>query len=395
MLESIYEGFGQWYSKDLSQKVTRGMRESILKGNFVGGNILYGYRVENKKIKINEEQAPAVKFIFEEYAKGTPKTEIIKQLNEMGFRNNKGQKFTKQSIQNSLSNKKYIGLYKNKFVENNNYYPAIIDKETFEKVQERLKLNKRFSNKAKEKFLLSGKLYCGHCGANMIGISGTSHTGKTYSYYTCIERNKRHNCNKSNENKQWLETFVFEKIYNKILRKDKIEIIAENLLKEYENNINYKTIKDYEKKIAEINTQFDKITQQIIKSTNDNIIERLSKQADDLTEQQNIYKEQIKKLNLALTLKHSKEDIINYLAIFLDKSPKDEKFKEQLVDLFVNCIYIFDDYINIYVNMIDTTEKITLEEAIEHKNQAEQRFAQQTQCSTIRRFVEHFTNPFK
>lgn len=390
LIEGLLEMFAELYSKDLSQKVKRGMRESILKGNFVGGNILYGYKVENKKIIINKEQAQAVRYIFEEYAKGTRKTEIVEQLNKMGYRTNKGEKFTKQSIQNSLSNKKYIGLYKNDFVENNNYYPAIIDKATFDKVQERLKINKRFATKSKEKFLLSGKVFCGHCGANMIGTSGTSHTGKTHAYYTCLERNKRHNCDKSNENKQKLEDFVFNKIYTKILQPNKIEEIADKLLQEYENDINNTTLKQYERKIEEIEKQFDKITQQIIKSTNDNIIERLNKQANDLTEQQNIYKEQIKKLKLAMSIKHSKEDIINYLKFFLNDNPKEESFKEKLFDLFVNSVYVFDDYINIYIDMFDMNDKITFEEAKEHTKQAEQRFAHLTECSTKTHSVRTF-----
>ena len=231
LMEGLLEMFAELYSKDLSQKVTRGLRESILKGNFVGGNILYGYQVKDKKIIINEEQAPAVKFIFEEYAKGTRKTEIIEQLNKMGYRTNKGKKFTKQSIQNSLSNKKYIGLYKNDFVENNNYYPAIIDKAIFDKVQERLKLNKRFATIPKEKFLLSGKVFCGHCGANMIGTSGTSHTGKTHAYYTCLERNKRHNCDKSNENKQKLEDLYLIKYIQKFFNLTRLKKLPTNFYK--------------------------------------------------------------------------------------------------------------------------------------------------------------------
>lgn len=387
LMEGLLEMFAEMYSKDLSQKVKRGMRESILKGNFAGGNILLGYKVgSDKKIYIDEEKAQAVKFIFEEYAKGTRKIEIIEQLNKMGYRNNKGQKFTKQSIQNALTNKKYIGLYKNEFVENNNYYPAIIDMTTFEKVQERLKHNKRFATKPKEKFLLSGKVFCGHCGANMIGTSGTSHTGQIHAYYTCYERNKHHNCNKKNENKTKLENEVFEKIYHKILRKDKINQIADGLIKEYENNFTYKRIKELESKIEDIEKQFDKISNQITKLNNNNIIERLNKQANDLTEQQEIYKAEIKKLKLALQIRHSKEDIINYLSIFLNQ-PKDETFKEKLFDLFITAVYVFDDYLNIYIDMFNENEKINFDEAKEHKEQAENEFAHKTQCSTTQHTI--------
>lgn len=382
LMESMFEGFGQWYSKDLSEKVKRGQRENVLKGLTIGGKVLYGYKIVNKKVVINEEQAPAVKFIFEEYAKGTRKTEIVHQLNEMGYRTNNGKKFTPNGIQDKLSNKKYIGYYKNEYIESEDYFPKLIDKSTFERVQARLKHNKRFATIPKEKFLLSGKVYCGHCGANMIGTSGTSHTGKIHSYYTCLERNKRHTCDKSNESKQKLEDWVFNKVYDKILQRNRIEKIADKLLKAYEKDINYTTIKEYERKVADIEKQFDKITDQIIKSTNDNIIARLNKQADDLTDQQNIYKEQIKKLKLALAAKHTKEDIIGYLSIFLDGDPKDEEFREKIFDLFINCVYVFDKYMNVYVDMFDMHEKITFGEAQEHEKQAEQEFSHLTDCST-------------
>ena len=68
LMEGLLEMFAEMYSKDLSQKVKRGMRESIIKGNFIGGKPLFGYKVKNKKFVIDEQQAQAVKFIFEQYA---------------------------------------------------------------------------------------------------------------------------------------------------------------------------------------------------------------------------------------------------------------------------------------------------------------------------------------
>lgn len=381
LMEGLLEMFAEMYSKDLSQKVKRGMRENVLKGLTIGGKMLYGYKIENKKVVINEAQAPAVKFMFEEYAKGTRKTEIVRQLNEMGYRTNAGKKFTTNSIQDKLANKKYIGYYKNEYIESEDYFPKLIDKAIFDKVQDKLKHNKRFATIPKEKFLLSGKVYCGHCGANMIGTSGTSHTGKIHSYYTCLERNKRHACDKKNENKQKLEDFVFDKVYRQVLRESEIELIADGILQEYEKDINRTTIQDYERKLVEIEKQFDKITEQIIKTSNDDVVARLNKQADDLTERKALYQEQIKKLKLALEVKHTKEDIIEYLKTFLDQ-PKDEKFKQRLFDLFVNCVYVFDDYASIYFNMFDNKEKISFEEAKTDEQQIKQEFARLTDCST-------------
>ena len=48
-MESIFEGFSEYYVKDLSQKTGRGMTENALKGTFNGGTITYGYIIDKDK----------------------------------------------------------------------------------------------------------------------------------------------------------------------------------------------------------------------------------------------------------------------------------------------------------------------------------------------------------
>ena len=69
------------------------------------------------------------------------------------------------------------------------------------------------------------------------------------------------------------------------------------------------------------------------------------------------------------------------MSIFLDQ-PKDETFKEKLFDLFISAVYVFDDYLNIYIDMFNENEKISFNNAKEHNEQAENEFAHLTQCST-------------
>ena len=80
----------------------------------------------------------------------------------------------------------------------------------FNKVQEKLAKNKKASarHKAEESYLLTTKLYCGKCGALMVGESGVSHTGKMYTYYKCAAAKKKKTCDKKAVRKQWLEDLV-------------------------------------------------------------------------------------------------------------------------------------------------------------------------------------------
>lgn len=362
LMEGLLEMFAEMYIKDLSEKVKRGMRESILKGNFIGGRTLFGYSVINKKVVVNEEQAKVVKKVFSDYANGKSKQEIKKELNKLNIKTNSNSQFSLQSLQNMLSNEKYVGIYKSKLADNDNYYPPIISLEVFKKVQERLRFNKRHSRN-KENYLLRGKVYCGICGNIMVGTSGTSKTQAKHCYYACSQKNKFHNCTKKNEKKQDLESKVIDFILKRILEPKTIDYLADQVLKAYEQSLSSDAIKQYEKKIAEIEKEFDKITNQIVKSTNENIIIRLNKQADDLTNEQKVYKNELAKLKLANSIKHTKKDIIDYLNIFIkNSSDSTDAHYQKLIDLFVNAIYVFDDHIHIYFNLFQKQDKIDFDE---------------------------------
>lgn len=60
------------------------MKESRLKGNFTGGTIIYGYKVENHKVLIDEEKAEVVRCIFEQYAMGVYKRHCLR-INRKGY----------------------------------------------------------------------------------------------------------------------------------------------------------------------------------------------------------------------------------------------------------------------------------------------------------------------
>src|SRR5699024_1424800 len=77
-------------------------------------------------------------------------------------------------------------------------------------VQEKMAKNKKAParRKAEEEYLLTTKLFCGHCGALMFGESGTSRTGDVHRYYKCAAAKKRKSCNKKTVRKQWLEDLV-------------------------------------------------------------------------------------------------------------------------------------------------------------------------------------------
>lgn len=261
ILESLLEGLAEYYSAELSQKVKRGMRESAQKGLSTGGCIPLGYKSENKKIVADPVTAPLVQEIFQRYVAGATIASICKDFNARGIRTTKGAKFTHASFNTLLRNKKYIGTYTYGDIEKEGAVPMIIDTELFEAAQVRLgkQAHKAGKEKAKVPYLLSGKMFCGHCGSLMVGECGRSKTGAMHYYYTCSNRKRRQGCTKKAMRKDWIEGIVADSA-RAMLTDEVIDYVATQAEKQSEQAIRETTsipmiqqqIKDVETKIKNL-----------------------------------------------------------------------------------------------------------------------------------------------
>lgn len=137
------------------------MKESRLKGNFTGGTIIYGYKVENHKVLIDEEKAEVVRYIFKQYAMGVYVKDIVLELTAKGIFN-KGKPFAMNTIYSILKNEKYSGIYKHNGEIFDNIYPAIVPKEVYKKVRQKTEANKYGKRSTDVVYLLRNKLVCGY-----------------------------------------------------------------------------------------------------------------------------------------------------------------------------------------------------------------------------------------
>ena len=232
ILESLLEGMNQYYSAELSQKVKRGLNESYLKGQFTGGHQLYGYDIVNKKNVINPVESEVVKEIFARYAAGYTARFIANDLKKRRILTKAGKYITESMIYKLIQNKKYIGITKHNGKVYTNIYPAIIDKDVWQRVQAIRQANKCSPSRKKDvyDFVLSGKLVCGCCKRMIVGESGTSCTGKIYYYYSCLSRRrKKAKCNFQSVNKQWLEDLVIQTTWHLLNEKNLIEEISNRI----------------------------------------------------------------------------------------------------------------------------------------------------------------------
>ena len=341
ILESVLEGMAEFYSKELSQKVTRGMNETALKGNSCGGHIPLGYKIENKKFVIDPSTAPIVKEAFERYAAGETVAEICNAFNNRGFRTAKGSAFNKNSFASMFSNERYIGVYRYKDVRIENGIPAIIDKSLFEGVQRRLKKNACAPSrgKAKVEYLLAQKLFCGHCGSSMTGECGTNRNGDKYNYYTCSKRKRFHSCDKKNVPKEKIEEFVATKTLE-LFTPEKIEEFADIAVKQAEREAREDTL------IPTIEKEIDKVEKSI-----DNLL-KLAERAPDSKSLANRLielEDQKKAAQRRLAIESSKVPILEkshvmwWLNEFTKGDIRDEHFKRQIFDMLVNSVTVWDE----------------------------------------------------
>ncbi len=176
--------------------------------------------------------------IFKMYNNGSTMAEIIRELNALNVKTSRGNAFNKNSIRHILSNEKYLGKYKYKGEVINTNIEPIIDEETFNNAKITLEKNKKAPARSKaigDMYLLTDKMFCGHCKALMTGVSGTSHTKKFYQYYACNNAKKR-KCAKKRIRKDTIEFAVVKKV-KEILTPENIRIIAENTVKYFEKQM--------------------------------------------------------------------------------------------------------------------------------------------------------------
>ena len=162
ILESVLEGYAEYYSADLAEKVVRGQTENILKGRCNGGRGTFGYTLDSeRKFHIDPLTSPFVLESFKKYNEGSTMKEIRDWLNENGIKNPVGGAFTYNSVEHMLKNRRYIGELKFRDVVVPDAIPPIIPLELFEDVQEKIAKNKKAParRKAEDDYLLTTKLF--------------------------------------------------------------------------------------------------------------------------------------------------------------------------------------------------------------------------------------------
>ena len=361
ILESVLEGYAEYYSADLSEKVVRGQTENILKGRCNGGRGTFGYTLDlERKFHIDPLTSPFVLESFKKYNEGSTMKEIRDWLNENGIKNPVGGAFTYNSVEHMLKNRRYIGELKFRDVVVPDAVPLIIPLELFEDVQEKIAKNKKAParRKAEDDYLLTTKLHCGYCGALMFGESGTSRTGEVHRYYKCATAKKKKGCKKKTVRKQWLEDLVVNQTMQLVRDDAAMESIIAKVM-ELQNQEST-DLPIYEKQLKEtevgITNMLNAIQMGILTSSTKERLEALEEQRKEL--QARIAEERLAKPKM-------KEEFVRFWLLRFRKLDMTQPEQRQaLVDTFINAIYLYDDKVLITFNYKEGTETVAFGEAV-------------------------------
>ena len=356
ILEAVLEGMAEYYSLQLSQNVRRGLLENAKHHKAVSGTPPLGYKLtEDKHFEVDPDTAPLVRVIYEKYAAGETLFEIIRYLNNAGYKTPRGKPFARTSLDKLLKNEKYIGIYKFKdIIYDEDAVPALIDRDLFYKVQDMLEKNKRapVKNWNYSDYLLTGKLFCGHCGDPMVGKAGHGKSGRKYDYYICKKNDKKP------VRKEWIEETVLQEVH-RILDDDEIfqmiddntwEYYLEQDTKEHEREAMLKQIADIEKGIANLS----KAVEQGMP------FDVVSGRLDELSGQKIALQKAIVELEIQKGFKLTKDHIQFFLEQFRSMDASDRNCEKRLISVFVNAIYVYDDKLKIAFNYSEEGQRNTV-----------------------------------
>lgn len=362
LLESVLEGLAEYQWESIREDVIRGMREGAFQCKYNGAGLALGFKIDSDKhYQIDTEKAEIVKHIFEMYDGGSNITQIIDYLDERGIKTAKGNSFSHTAVARILQNKQYIGVYRWRDVVVPDGIPKIIDEALFERVQKKMIANKKAParSRGEVEFLLTGKLYCGHCQGGMIGDSGTGKSGRKWYYYSCINKKRRgHVCKKKTVKKDEIERLIVEHTVNYVLQDEVIEYIVDLVMEAQSEEMKDTSMLDYfESRLREtesaIKNLMKAIEQGIITDTTRERLLELEAEKRDINAE--IIKEQIVRPTF------EREQIIYFLESFKGGDVDDKDYQRRIIDMFIYKVVLYDDKLIITYNYSGSNNEVTID----------------------------------
>lgn len=210
--------------------------------------------------------------------------------------------------------------------------------------------------KAEEEYLLTTKLFCGQCGRLMAGESGRGCKGIVYHYYKCSGAKRKLGCKKKAIRKNWIEDVVVKYTVTQVLTDTVISRIADAIviMQEQEDTVTPVLKQQLQQCETEIRNVMKAIRQGILTDSTRECLEELEQRRDSL-------RGSIAQLQLERR-KFTKKEIVDWVSRYKDGNINDPDYRREIIDTFVNSVFVYDDKLILTYNYEDGSQTLTLQE---------------------------------
>jgi site-specific DNA recombinase len=167
LLRNVLLDFAQFEREMTADRTRDKMYQRAQKGLWNGGNVPYGYAVENKRLIVNTEEANHVRFMIHCFAEAPSLTGLRDELHRRGWYTRSGKPWSKMALDHILRNPIYCGLIRFNEQRFKGDHEALIEEGLFAKVQSMRRDRSHGATKLSRRFLLKGLIRCSECGSVM------------------------------------------------------------------------------------------------------------------------------------------------------------------------------------------------------------------------------------
>ena len=357
LLEGMLEATAEWYSRQLSENVLRGMADNARRCLY-NGTHTYGYTSgPDGRYVVQPAEAAVVRDIFRMYRSGYSSAMIARDLNARGLKTWRGNPFCAQGILKIISNERYTGVYIWGSVRTPGGMPAIISRSEFEEAQRMKNKTARHVEQGAVDYFLTGKVFCGLCGTSMVGDSGTSKTGARHYYYSCLHRKRDKSCTKKSVSKDYLEKAVISFVLDQVLSDEEIGKIADAVMALQAEELKTSPLAAMEAEYTETVRKIDNINNAIAAGIWNTSTSVKLKELEDAAESLRVSVESLRYSQAQL---QDRDRVLFFLHQFTKGDRDDPLLRRKVIDTFINSVYVYDDHLRIVINNVEGNRRIPL-----------------------------------
>ncbi len=287
LMEAIIESVDEFYSENLAQEVTRGMREAASRGFWVATWAPYGYRKVHvpdgaktrPRLELNSPADAVMRRIFDDALSGKSVLDITRALNADGIPTTNGKPWLKTTVHRLLTNEAYTGTLVWGLnakdgappVRVEDAFPAIVSRPEFERVGQLMQARRperAHPRRIASRYLLSGLVRCGSCRRALTAAEAKS--GK-YTYYVCQSKIKKgsETCDTPRLAAKQFEQLIIDQLREHVLTQSNIRSLVTLVDEEMDGQAHEQRqkLETIELQLAEVQHRLDRIWQ-VIETSN-------------------------------------------------------------------------------------------------------------------------------